>query len=196
MKKSWIFSVVLLSFLLVLSSCSGDAGEAKDNSNNEDAEAKVEKGINEITFKELQEKLDKDETFLLVTYSASEEDVENSKLVEALDDSFNRAGNIGYSVNLKDESQDTLDKLGRENTHPQYKGDVWELKEDGLVLIQEGSLVKDTRFPNVTETWIHSTATGADGYGSSYFDYMEDIDGGLSKVLDYIQSNNIELTNN
>lgn len=177
MKKIWLISLMLLSLLLILSACGN----------------KAEVGMNKMTLKELEEKLDNDESFLLVTFSASEEDVEKSELVEAFDDSLNKEEQTAFYVNFDGESKETLDHLGEKYTPSEYKGDVWEPKDDGLVLIKDGGLVKDTSFPNVTKKWIHNTATGADGYGSSYFDYMEDIDGGLSKILDYIQSNNFEL---
>ncbi|MGJ9459941.1 hypothetical protein [Oceanobacillus sp. CF4.6] len=178
MKKHWIISLMLLSFLLVLSAC-GNQPEA---------------GMNKISLKELEEKLDNEETFLLVTFSAGEEDVEKSELVEVFDDSLNRVEKTAFYVNFDGESQETLDQLGEKYTPSEYKGDVWEPKDDGLVLISDGGVMKNPRQTLLSQSLIEGTANGTDGYETSFFEYMDDIDGGISDILEYIQQNNIELT--
>src|SRR5699024_1395110 len=116
MKKRWWFSLILLSFLPVLSACGN----------------KAEVGMNEINLEDLEKKLDNDESFLLVTFSASEEDVEKSELVKAFDKSLKKDEQTAFYVNFDGESQDTLDQLGEKYTPSDYKGDVWEPKDDGL----------------------------------------------------------------
>src|SRR5690625_6763902 len=111
MKKSWWISLMLLSLLLILSACGN----------------KAEVGMNEISLKELEKKLDNDESFLLVTFSASEKDVEKSELVEAFDDAFTEKEETAFYVNFDGESQETLDQLGEKYTPSEYKGDVWEI---------------------------------------------------------------------
>src|SRR5699024_4389583 len=96
MRKIGFVSLMLLSFLLVLSACGNKAAV----------------GMNEISLKDLEKKLDNDESFLLVTFSASEEDVEKSELVEAFDDAFTEKDETAFYVNFDGESQETLDQLG------------------------------------------------------------------------------------
>ena len=126
MRKSWLISLIVLSFLLLLSACGNS----------------TEVGMNEMTLKDLEKKLDNDESFLLVTFSASEGDVEESELVKAFDESLNKAEQTAFYVNFDGESQETLDKLGETHTPSEYKGDVWEPKDDGLVLIEDGGVMK------------------------------------------------------
>lgn len=176
MKKRWWFSLILLSFLLILSACGN----------------KAEVGMNEISLKELEEKLDNDESFLLVTFSASEEDVENSELVEAFDKSLNKKEQTAFYVNLDGESQETLGQLGEKHTPSDYKGDVWEPKDDGLVLIENGGVMKNPRETLLSQSLIEGTANGDDGYETSFMEYMDDIDAGIASAMDFAEQNGIE----
>src|SRR5699024_12623707 len=106
-KRGWS-SLVLLSLLLVLSACGN----------------KAEVGMNEISLKDLEGKLDNDESFLLVTFSASEEDVEKSELVEAFDKSWKKDEKKAFYVNFDGETQDTLDKVGEKDSESVDKGDI------------------------------------------------------------------------
>ncbi|WP_165767930.1 hypothetical protein [Virgibacillus indicus] len=150
--------------------------------------------MNKISLKELEEKLDNEESFLLVTFSAGEEDVKKSELVEAFDESLNKEEQTAFYVNFDGESQETLDQLGEKYTPSEYKGDVWEPKDDGLVLIEDGGVMKNPRETLLGKSLIEGTADGADGYGSSFMEYMDGIDAGISSALEYAQQNNIELS--
>jgi len=176
-KRIWS-SLVLLSLLLVLSACGN----------------KAEVGMNEISLKDLEGKLDNDESFLLVTFSASEEDVEKSELVEAFDKSLKKDEQTAFYVNFDGESQDTLDQLGEKYTPSDYKGDVWEPKDDGLVLIADGAVMKNPRETLLSQSLIEGTANGDDGYETSFMEYMDDIDAGIASALDFAEQNNIELS--
>lgn len=149
--------------------------------------------MNEISLKELEEKLDNDESFLLVTFSASEEDVENSELVEAFDKSLNKKEQTAFYVNLDGESQETLGQLGEKHTPSDYKGDVWEPKDDGLVLIENGGVMKNPRETLLSQSLIEGTANGDDGYETSFMEYMDDIDAGIASAMDFAEQNGIEL---
>src|SRR5699024_8012851 len=129
MRKRWWVSLMLVSLLLVLRACGNEA----------------EVGMNEMTLKELEERLDNEESFLLVTFSANEEDVKKSELVEAFDKSLNKKEQTAFYVNLDGESDETLNQLGEKYTPSDYKGDVWEPKDDGLVLIENGGVMKNPR---------------------------------------------------
>lgn len=150
--------------------------------------------MNEMTLKELKEKLDNEESFLLVTFSASKEDVEKSELVEAFDKSLNKDEQTAFYVNLDEESQDTLDQLGEKYTPSDYKGDVWEPKDDGLVLIADGAVMKNPRETLLSQSLIEGTANGEEGYEGSFFEYMDDINAGIGSALDFAEQNDIELS--
>src|SRR5699024_5439947 len=150
-------------------------------------------GMNEINLKELEKKLDNEESFLLVTFTASEEDVENSELVEAFDKAFNEKEETAFYVNVDGESQETLDELGEEHSPEDYDGDTWEPKDDGLVLIQDGGVMKNPRETLLGQSLIKGTANDEEGYEGSFFDYMEDIDAGIDDALEFVGQNDIEL---
>lgn len=178
MKKIGLISLMLMLFLLVLSACGN----------------KEEVGMNKMTLKELEEKLDNDESFLLVTFSASEEDVEKSELVEAFDDAFTEKEETAFYVNFDGESQETFDQLGEKYTPSEYKGDVWEPKDDGLVLIEDGGVMNNPRETLLGQSLIEGTANGTDGYETSFMEYMDDIDAGIASALDFVEQNGIELS--
>jgi len=178
MRKRWWVSLILLSFLLVLSACG----------------SKVEVGMNEISLKDLEEKLDNDESFLLVTFSANEEDVKKSELVEAFDKSLNKKEQTAFYVNLDGESDETLNQLGEKYTPSDYKGDVWEPKDDGLVLIENGGVMKNPRETLLSQSLIEGTANGDDGYETSFMEYMDDIDAWIASALVFAEQNGIELS--
>src|SRR5699024_8773461 len=132
---------------------------------------KAEVGMNEMTLKELKEKLDNEESFLLVTFSASEADVQSSELVKAFDKSLSKEEQTAFYVNLDGEDQETLDQLGEEYTPSDYTGDVWHPKDDGLVLIEDGGVMKNPRETFLGQSLIEGTANGDDGYETSFMEY-------------------------
>jgi len=151
-------------------------------------------GMNEINLKELEKKLDNEESFLLVTFSASEDEVEESELVEAFDQAFDEKEKTAFYVNVDGESQEALDQLGEEHSPPEYDGDTWEPKDDGLVLIQDGGVMKNPRETLLGQSLIKGTANQEEGYEGSFFEYMDDIDAGIDDALDFAERNDIELT--
>jgi len=156
--------------------------------------SKADIGMNEIDLKELEKKLDNEESFLLVTFSASKEEIEKSELVEAFDQAFDEKKETAFYVNVEEESQETLDQLGEENSPPEYDGDTWEPKDDGLVLIQDGGVMKNPRETLLGQSLIKGTAKDEEGYEGSFFEYMDDIEAGIDDALDFAERNNIELT--
>jgi len=178
MKKNSLFEVMLLSLILVLSACG----------------SKSDIGMNEINLKELEKKLANEESFLLVTFSASEEEVEKSELVEAFNQAFNEKEETAFYVNVDGESQEAPEQLGEEHSPSGYDGDTWEPKDDGLVLIQDGVVMKNPRETLLSQSLIKGTASGEEGYEGSFFEYMDDIEAGIDSALDFAQQNDIELT--
>src|SRR5699024_1189267 len=163
MKKNCLIGVMLLSLILMLGACG----------------SKADIGMNEINLKELEKKMDNEETFLLVTFSASEDEVGKSELVEAFDQAFHEKEETAFYVNVEGESQEKIDQLGEEHSPPEYDGDTWEPKDDGLVLIQDGGVMKNPRETLLGQSLIKVTANDEDGYEESFFEYMDDINAGI-----------------
>src|SRR5699024_4606953 len=178
MKKNGLIGVMLLSLILIMTACG----------------SKAEIGMNEINLKELEKKLDNEESFLLVTFSASEDEVEESELVEAFDQAFDEKEKTAFYVNVEGESQKTLDQLGEEHSPPEYDGDTWEPKDECIVLIQDGDKMKQPRKTLLIQTIIIGTANVVVGYEGSFFEYMDDIDTGIGHALEFAERNDIELT--
>lgn len=176
MKKNSLFGVMLMSLILVMTACG----------------SKADIGMNEINLKELEKKLDSEESFLLVTFSASEEEVEESELVEAFEQAFNEKEETAFYVNVEGKSQEALDQLGEEHSPQEYDGDTWEPKDDGLVLIQDGGVMKNPRETLLGQSLIKGTANDEEGYDGSFFEYMDDIEAGIDDVLDFAKSNDVE----
>jgi len=154
--------------------------------------SKAEIGMNEINLKELEKKLDNEESFLLVTFSASEEEVEESELVEAFDQAFKEKEKMAFYVNVDGESEEALNQLGEEPSPPEYDGDTWEPKDDGLVLIQDGGVMKNPRETLLGQSLIKGTAKEEEGYEGSFFEYMDDINAGIEDALEFAERNDIE----
>ncbi|MFD1707557.1 hypothetical protein ACFSCZ_12565 [Siminovitchia sediminis] len=146
---------------------------------------KPEEGMNELTLKQLEEKLDNQETFLLLTFAADEKDVKDTKLIEAFDDSLKQEGLTGFYVNLKGEDEQKLIEWGREHTHPQAEID-WEPVDDGLVLINNGSKIYTGSV--ITKNMVRNMASE-----SLTFMNDDDIVNGVDNILEYAQTNNINL---
>lgn len=146
---------------------------------------KPEEGMNELTLKQLEKKLDNQETFLLLTFSANEKDVKNTKLVEAFNDSLKQEGLTGYYVNLKGEDEQKLIEWGKEHTHPQAEIE-WEPVDDGLVLIRNGSKIYTGSV--ITKNMVRNVANE-----SLTFFNDDDIVNGVDNILEYAQNNNINL---
>ena len=169
---------MLLSLILIMTACGSQA----------------DIGMNEINLKELEKKLDNEESFLLVTFSASEEEVEKSELVEAFDQAFDEKKETAFYVNFDGESQEVLDQLGEEHSPPEYDGETWEPIDDGLVLIQDGDVMKNPRETLLGQSLIKGTANDEDGYEGSFFEYMDDINAGIDDALDFAERNDVELS--
>lgn len=178
MRRIGLIGIMALSLILILSACG----------------SKAEIGMNEIDLKELEKKLDDEESFLLVTFSASEENVEKSELVKAFDDGFTEKEKTAFYVNLDGESQEKLDQLGREHSPDEYDGDTWEPLDDGLVLIQNGGVMNNPRETLLGQSLIEGTANGEEGYETSFLAYMDDINAGIDSALDFADRNGIEFT--
>src|SRR5699024_5370832 len=153
MKKIGLIGVMLLSLILIMTACGSQA----------------EIGMHEISLNELEKKLDDEETFLLVTFSASEDEVEETELVEAFDHECDDEEQTAFYVNVDGESQEALDQLGEEHSPPEYDGDTWEPKDDGLVLIQDGGVMKNPRETLLGQSLIKGTANQEEGYEGSFF---------------------------
>lgn len=151
---------------------------------------KAEVGMNELTLKQLEKKLDNHETFLLLTFAEKDEYVKKTKFIEAWDDSLKRAGLTGFYVNLQDQDEKTIKELERKYKHP--KSDEWDVVEDGLVLVENGGIFTDYSGEGYTEGLIETRAQ--ENYSFLAEDEIKHFDKGISSILEYIQYYKIELT--
>src|SRR5699024_6089352 len=131
--------------------------------------SKAEIGMNEVNLKELEKKLDNEEAFLVVAFAASGDEVGESELGEGCDQALDDKEKTACYVNVEGESQKTMDQLGEEHSPPEYDGDTCEPKDDGLVLIQDGGVMKNPRETLLGQSLIKGTANDEEGYEGSFF---------------------------
>ncbi|MBS4203664.1 hypothetical protein [Lederbergia citrea] len=150
---------------------------------------KPEEGMNELSLKQLEMKLDNHETFLLLTFAADENAVSKTDYIKAYDDSLKRGGLTGYYFNFEGESKEAVDEFGKKYTHPKSKG--WNPITDGLGIVDKGGVI-DEYGTHQAEGLIEQRAKDNDSFLDK--DEMKDIDSGVKEMLEYIQVNNVELT--
>lgn len=150
---------------------------------------KPEEGMNELTLKQLEEKLNNQETFLLLTFAADELDVNNTDYIKAYNNSLKRGGLTGYYVNFDGESKEAIDEFGNKFTHPSSK--KWNPLTDGLGIVEKGGVINNYG-THQAEGLIEQRAKDNESFLDE--DEMKDIDSGVKEILEYIQVNNVELT--
>jgi len=118
LRTVWFKSLICASLLFVLTSC---------NSN-------IAPGMNEISLNKLENKIEENKSFLLVTFSADEADVEESELVEAFEEVFVHKDKVAFFVNVKKDAQDeeTLNQLGEEHTSTEDTDKAWQPMKHGI----------------------------------------------------------------
>lgn len=170
MAKRIIFPFgAVLAILLVIAGC-----------------GKPEEGMNELTLKQLEEKLNNQETFLLLTYAADEEDVKETKMIEAFNDSLKRAGLTGFYVNLKGENEKVIQTLGEKYTHP--KSSKWDPLDTGLILVDKGGVVNEEN--------VYVSDGVIDNFKRQNAVFQgKDLDNELKDIVEYVQFYNIKFTN-
>src|SRR5690625_318088 len=161
----------ILALVLVISACGSKEAEV---------------GLNELSLKELEEKLDNNESFLLITFAIDEEGLEQTKALEAFDSTLSRSGMVGFYTNLIDETDETIEELGENYKHA--KSNSWDPAEDGLRLVENGGIIDD-HGEVLFQGWIDSMVEDNDVFADDEFDR------GLRGILEYVDVYNVELTN-
>src|SRR5699024_1216479 len=128
MRTIWFISLFCIMFLLILTSCNNN----------------VNPGMNEISLNNLAKKIGEEKSFLLVTFAADEEDVEESELVEAFEEVLANKDKVALFVNLGEDAKDeeVLNQLKIEGSPSESSEEAWQPTKDGFVLIHEGEMVK------------------------------------------------------
>ncbi|RFA33840.1 hypothetical protein CAI16_13375 [Virgibacillus dokdonensis] len=175
MRKKYIGVSIFLILLFLLSAC-----------------GKPEEGINELSLKELKEKFDNNETFILMTHAIEDEEVKKREIKEAYDASLERAGYPGFYVSLQGMEEKEIEELGETFNNPK-SSKTWDPDEDGIVLVENGSVVADAASSSLSkskiETWVFNEWITEDGaLDRDWFD------GDIKGILEYTQYLDIKLT--
>lgn len=151
--------------------------------------------MNEISLNNLAKKIGEDKSFLLVTFAADEEDVEESELVEAFEEVLANKDKVALFVNLGEEAKDeeVLNRLKIEDSPSKSSEEAWQPTKDGFVLIHEGEMVKKSPTTSLEKHSIKATASDSYGHENSFFEYTRNIDTGVTDVLDYMKNNDIRV---
>src|SRR5699024_3076889 len=124
LRTIWLISLLCITFLLILSSCHNDTT--------------IE--MNEISLNKLEDKIEEDQSFLLVTFSADEKDVQESDLVEALEEVFAHNDKVAFFISANKDAHDeeNLNQLGKEHTSTSDTEKHWQPMKNA----QEGETQK------------------------------------------------------
>src|SRR5699024_6395393 len=130
LRTIWLISLLCITFLLILSSCHNDTTI----------------GMNEISLNKLEDKIEEDQSFFLVTILADEKDVQESDLVEALEEVFanNDQKTFFISSNKDDHYEETLYKKEKEHKSTNDKEKPLQSKKNRIVLIQHEEVIKQS----------------------------------------------------
>ncbi|GLY11974.1 hypothetical protein [Pseudobacillus badius] len=174
-KSSFLFLFSTLLIVVILSGC----------------QSSPQIGINELSIRQLEKKLDNHETFILFSFSANEKDIEKTKLIEAFNDSFRRSGVTAYYINLKDMSDKESRKLAQKYVHPK-SGDEWNPLFSMSVVENGGVYPLNSKNMNSEEVQAFFK-TEANNH-VDHLQQISNIDQDVRKTLEYIQFYEINLT--
>ncbi|KZO00924.1 hypothetical protein [Pseudobacillus badius] len=148
-------------------------------------------GINELSTRQLEKKLDNHETFILFSFSANEKDIEKTKLIEAFNDSFRRSGVTAYYINLKDMSDKESRKLAQKYVHPK-SGDEWN-PLFSMSVVENGG-VYPLNSKNMNSEEVQAFFKTEANNNVDHLQQISNIDQDVRKTLEYIQFYEINLT--
>ena len=187
-----LFTLILISVLLVLSACGGTDSAAEDNSDGTPDKPKV--GLNEITLDDMITKKDKNEAFYVLIYDAKKEYVKSTKLLEAYDEAFKKEDMTVFHLNIRDVDEQTISQLYEE--YESHSGSSHNPFEDGgLSVVFNGEF--NSAFEYHGKSWSLNRLIGEVGSeGDTFFDDDRNniIKDSIQYNLDYIKGEEIELT--
>ncbi|MED0668062.1 hypothetical protein [Bacillus badius] len=174
-KSSFLFLFSTLLIVVILSGC----------------QSSPQIGINELSIRQLEKKLDNHETFILFSFSANEKDIEKTKLIEAFNDSFRRSGVTAYYINLKDMSDKESRKLAQKYVHPK-SGDEWN-PLFSMSVVENGG-VYPLNSKNMNSEEVQAFFKTEANNNVDHLQQISNIDQDVRKTLEYIQFYEINLT--
>ncbi|ASK61363.1 hypothetical protein CFK37_03835 [Virgibacillus phasianinus] len=192
MRKRFLVSLIVMSFLLVLSAC-GDDGEAKDNKKKTEPD-KPEVGLNKITLDKIVAKKNDNEAFYLLLFDANKEDVKKTKFLDAYDKALKKQDITAYYLNMNDKDKKTLGSLEKEFKQ-QSASSHNPFEDGGLTVVYDGKL--DSPFDYYAKAWVLNITLERLSSEKGTFlqdDMYNDIKKGIQYNLDYVKEHDIELT--
>src|SRR5699024_460631 len=179
LRTIWLISLLCITFLLILSSCHNDTTI----------------GMNEISLNKLEDKIEEDQSFLLVTFSADEKDVQESDLVEALEEVFAHNDKVAFFISANKDAHDeeTLNQLGKEHTSTSDTEKPWQPMKNGIVLIHHGEVIKQSPTMLLESSNIQMNANKNHGEKNSFYEYTKNFDSEITDILDFIKKKDIRL---
>ncbi|QKY71345.1 hypothetical protein Len3610_18910 [Lentibacillus sp. CBA3610] len=194
-RKRTLFSLILISVLLVLSACGGSDSAAEDNS--DEATESPKTGLNEITLDDMITKKDNNEAFYVLIYDAQQDYVKNTKLLEAYDKALKDEDMTAYYINidnLNDEQKQQINTFSEE--YESHSGSSHSPFEDGgLTVVHDGQI--NSAFDYLGEAWLLNTTIDETNTKNSTFlddDLYSDVKEGIQKNVDYVEKEEINLT--
>ncbi len=141
MYKKLKFSTIIV-LLLLLSACT--------------TQPKV--GLNKISSQQLFEKLEKNETFWILTLDAEQQLIEENGILDMYEQALQRAGITAFYVNVSELSASDRQKLGTNYLHPfgssEFHQKKWDFEDRGLVYVENGGVLSMTNQVNFSRVMI------------------------------------------
>ena len=193
-RKRMLFSLILISVLLVLSACGGSDSAAEDNS--DEATESPKTGLNEITLDDMITKKDNNEAFYVLIYDAQQDYVKNTKLLEAYDKALKDKDMTAFHVNLNtldDEQKQKVDDIREEYSNRTSGHNPFE--DGGMAVVHGGQF--NSAFEYYGKSWFLNMVIEEANTGDNTFlddDLYNDVKEGVQNNIDYVKKEGINLT--
>jgi len=194
MRKRTLFTLIIISVLLVLSACGGTDSAAEDNSDETSETPKT--GLNETTLDDVIAKKDNDEAFYVLIYDAKKDYVKNTKLLEAYDKALKEKDMMAFQVNLNtldDEQKQKVDAISEEYDNRTSGHNPFE--NGGMAVVHGGQF--NSAYAYQGTAWNLNTIIGDANTESNTFlddDLYSEVEKEIQFSIDYINDQEIELT--
>ncbi|WP_200411774.1 hypothetical protein [Virgibacillus salexigens] len=194
MRKRTLFTLIVVSVLLVLSACGGTDSAAEDKIDEINETPKT--GLNETTIDEVIAKKDDNKAFYVLMYDAKKKYVKNTKLLEVYDKALKDKDMPAFYLNLNtldDEKKQKVEAVSESYSNRTSGHNPFE--DGGMAVVHGGQF--NSAYAYQGSAWILNTLIGkANTENNTFRD-----EGLYSKVekeiqfnIDYINEENVELT--
>jgi len=193
-RKRTLFTLILITVLLVLSACGGTDSAAEDNS--DEATESPKTGLNEITLDDMITKKDNNEAFYVLIYDAQREYVKNTKLLEAYDKALKDKDMTAFHVNLNtldDEQKQKIDGISEEYSNRTSGHNPFE--DGGMAVVHGGQF--NSAYEYLGKSWfLNMIIDEANTENNTFLDdeLYSDVKKEIQNNSDYINEQDIDLT--